>query len=36
MARPWLRRKANRGLRRLRSILEEGHGRGERVTIAAR
>jgi uncharacterized protein YndB with AHSA1/START domain len=36
MARPWLRRKAKRGLRRLRSILEEGRGRGERVTIAAR
>jgi uncharacterized protein YndB with AHSA1/START domain len=36
MARPWLRRKANRGLKRLRSILEEDHDRGERITIAAR
>ena len=36
MARPWLRRKARRGLRRLRSILEDGHGRGVRATIAAR
>jgi uncharacterized protein YndB with AHSA1/START domain len=36
MARPWLRRKANRGLRRLRSILEEGHDRGQRITMAAR
>jgi uncharacterized protein YndB with AHSA1/START domain len=36
MTRPWLRRKANRGLKRLRSILEEDHDRGERITVAAR
>ena len=30
------RRKARRGLKRLRSILEEGLDRGERATIAAR
>ena len=34
--RPWLKRKANRGLRRLRSILEEDHDRGTRITMAAR
>ena len=34
--RPWLRRKANRGLKRLRSILEEDHDRGKRITVAAR
>jgi uncharacterized protein YndB with AHSA1/START domain len=36
ITRPWLRRKARRGLKRLRSILEEGLDRGERATIAAR
>jgi uncharacterized protein YndB with AHSA1/START domain len=34
--RPWLRRKANRGLKRLRTILEEDYGRGKRITMAAR
>jgi uncharacterized protein YndB with AHSA1/START domain len=33
-ARAWLRRKNAKALRRLRSILEEGEGRGQRVTIA--
>jgi uncharacterized protein YndB with AHSA1/START domain len=33
--RSWLRRKNRRALRRLRSILEEGEGRGKRATIAA-
>jgi uncharacterized protein YndB with AHSA1/START domain len=32
--RGWVRRKANRGLRRLRSILEENEGRGTRATVA--
>lgn len=31
--RGWFRRKAGRGLKRLRSILEEGHDRGERATV---
>ncbi len=35
-ARSWLKRKAARGLRRLRSILEEGRDRGRRPTVAAR
>jgi uncharacterized protein YndB with AHSA1/START domain len=34
-ARAWTRRKAKKALRRLRTILEEDHGRGERVTLAA-
>ncbi len=34
--RSWMRRKSNRALRRLRSILEDGTGRGRRATIAAR
>jgi uncharacterized protein YndB with AHSA1/START domain len=34
-ARPWLRRKNARAMRRLRSILEEGRGRGSRATVAA-
>ncbi|MGH2889726.1 MAG: SRPBCC family protein [Solirubrobacteraceae bacterium] len=34
--RSWTRRKAARAMRRLRSILEEGRGRGERTTVAAR
>jgi uncharacterized protein YndB with AHSA1/START domain len=33
--RRWARRKANRALRRLRSIIETGEGRGRRVTVAA-
>ena len=32
--RGWLKRKSARSLRRLRSILEEGEGRGKRATIA--
>jgi uncharacterized protein YndB with AHSA1/START domain len=34
--RGWTRRKNRRALRRLRSILEEGSGRGARATIAGR
>ncbi len=34
-ARSWLRRKNRRAMRRLRSILERGEGRGHRVTVAA-
>lgn len=34
-ARPWFRRQLKRALKRLRSILEEGEGRGRRVTVAA-
>jgi uncharacterized protein YndB with AHSA1/START domain len=34
--RAWSRRQAAKALRRLRTILEEGRGRGRRVTIAAR
>ena len=34
--RSWLRRKTNKALRRLRTILEEGRGRGRRPTVAAR
>jgi uncharacterized protein YndB with AHSA1/START domain len=34
-ARPWLRRKNQRALHRLRSIIERGEGRGQRVTVAA-
>ena len=33
-ARGWLRRKNERALRRLRAILEDGEGRGRRVTVA--
>jgi hypothetical protein len=33
--RRWARRKAGRALRRLRSIIERGEGRGARVTVAA-
>ncbi len=33
-ARMWLKRKNERALRRLRSILERGEGRGRRVTLA--
>jgi hypothetical protein len=33
-ARGWFKRKTGRAMRRLRSILEEGHGRGQRPTIA--
>lgn len=32
--RAWLKRKNAKALRRLRSILERGEGRGERVTVA--
>jgi uncharacterized protein YndB with AHSA1/START domain len=32
--RGWLRRKSSKALKRLRSILEEGEGRGRRATIA--
>jgi uncharacterized protein YndB with AHSA1/START domain len=34
-ARGWLRRKNRRAMRRLRSILEEDRGRGDRATVAA-
>lgn len=33
-ARSWLKRKNGRAMRRLRSILEVGEGRGRRVTVA--
>jgi uncharacterized protein YndB with AHSA1/START domain len=33
-ARGWFKRKTGRAMRRLRSILEEDHGRGKRPTIA--
>jgi uncharacterized protein YndB with AHSA1/START domain len=32
--RTWLKRKNTKALRRLRSILERGEGRGERITLA--
>jgi hypothetical protein len=32
--RGWVRRKASKGLRRLRGILEENEGRGARATVA--
>jgi uncharacterized protein YndB with AHSA1/START domain len=34
--RAWSRRQAAKAMRRLRSILEEGRGRGRRVSVAAR
>ena len=34
-ARAWFRRKNAKALRRLRAILEEGHGAGPRATVAA-
>ena len=34
-ARSWMRRKNERALHRLRAILEQGEGRGRRVTVAA-
>lgn len=34
-SRGWMRRRAGRAMRRLRSILEEDRGRGSRVTVAA-
>jgi uncharacterized protein YndB with AHSA1/START domain len=34
--RRWFKRKSTKGLRRLRSILEDGEGRGQRATIAGR
>ena len=34
--RSWLKRKANRAMRRLRTIFEEGRDRGRRPTVAAR
>jgi uncharacterized protein YndB with AHSA1/START domain len=33
-ARGWMRRRSTRALRRLRTILERGEGRGRRVTVA--
>ena len=33
-ARGWMRRKNKRAMRRLRAILEQGEGRGRRVTVA--
>jgi uncharacterized protein YndB with AHSA1/START domain len=33
--RAWIKRKSARGLSRLRSILEEGEGRGQRIKLAA-
>ena len=33
-ARGWMRRKNKRAMRRLRAILEQGEGRGHRVTVA--
>ena len=36
IGRPWFARKANKGLKRLRSILEDDRGRGARATIAGR
>ncbi|MGI8592914.1 MAG: SRPBCC family protein [Solirubrobacteraceae bacterium] len=36
IARPWFRRNAKKGLKRLRSILEEDVDRGARATIAGR
>jgi len=33
-ARSWMRRKNERAMRRLRSIIEQGEGRGHRVTVA--
>jgi len=33
-ARAWTRRKNGRAMRRLRTIIERGEGRGERVTVA--
>ncbi len=35
-ARAWSRRQAGRAMRRLREILEEGHGRGQRASVAGR
>lgn len=34
--RSWFKRKARKAMRRLRSILEEDHGRGRRATVAGR
>jgi uncharacterized protein YndB with AHSA1/START domain len=34
--RGWVKRKSAKAMRRLRSILEDGEGRGQRVTIAGR
>src|SRR3954447_1095061 len=34
-ARGWLKRKTTKAMRRLRSILEEDRGRGQRATVAA-
>jgi hypothetical protein len=33
-ARAWMRRKNQRAMHRLRRILEQGEGRGQRVTVA--
>ena len=32
--RAWFRRKASKGMRRLRAILEDGRERGTRATVA--
>jgi hypothetical protein len=34
--RGWLKRKSNKALKRLRSILEDNEGRGQRATVAGR
>jgi hypothetical protein len=34
--RSWYKRKTGKALRRLRSILEDGEGRGRRATVAGR
>jgi hypothetical protein len=34
--RAWSKRQASRAMRRLRSILEQNRGRGQRATIAGR
>jgi hypothetical protein len=35
-ARAWTKRQVTRAMRRLRTILEEGRGRGRRASIAGR
>jgi hypothetical protein len=34
--RAWTKRKAGRAMRRLRSIMEDGRGRGHHVSVSAR
>lgn len=36
LSRGWTRRQVNRAMRRLRTILEEGRGRGRRASVAGR